>query len=413
MRRLLLAGGIAASAMLGLAAVLGGVHLASTVPAPQLSLDAPAEIAAAPGTAPTVTAPSQGSMAIEAAPGERLASVAAEDVRPIGSVTKVMTALAVLSSHPLAPAEQGPLLTMTDADVKLFHDEIARDGSALPVHVGEQLSEHDLLLALLLPSANNAAETLAVWVSGSRQAFIASLNATAVTAGMSHTHFDDPSGFSSASVSTASDLLLLGRAALASPTIAAIVATAQASLSDGTVVHNRDTLLGIVPGWLGIKTGETPQAGACLLFAARRPPSDGLGGPPVTLIGAVLGQTVLGDAFDAARRAVDSAMAGYITVRPGALIPAKGAAVTTVWDVRAPAHVQVEVDPNAPAVLTLLRGTNLRLVAGRPPLRAPLRRGDEVGAILGWLGTQQVVAWSVRLDGDLPGPSLTWRLLYG
>jgi hypothetical protein len=87
--------------------------------------------------------------------------------------------------------------------------------------------------------------------------------------------------------------------------------------------------------------------------------------------------------------------------------------VTAVWDVRAPAHVQVEVDPNAPAVLTLLRGTNLRLVTGRPPLRAPLRRGDEVGAILGWLGTQQVVAWTVRLDGDLPGPSLTWRLLYG
>jgi D-alanyl-D-alanine carboxypeptidase (penicillin-binding protein 5/6) len=325
----------------------------------------------------------------------------------------VMTALAVLSDHPLEPGADGPLLTMTDADVTLFHDEIARDGSALAVHAGERLSERDLLLALLLPSANNAAETLAVWDSGTRQAFIDRLNATAAAVGMSHTHFDDPSGYSKASVSTASDLVLLGRAALTSPALAAIVATSQATLSDGTTVHNLDTLVGTTPGWLGIKTGETPQAGGCLLFAARRQPPDGLGGPPVTLVGSVLGQPVLADAFAVAVRAVDSAMLGFVTVRPATLSPAQTGTVTTVWDVHATVHVQVEVDPNAPPTLSLLRGSNLRLTVGRPSLRAPLHRGDEVGAILGWLGSDQVVAWSVRLDGDIPGPSLTWRLLYG
>ena len=78
----------------------------------------------------------------------------------------------------------------------LYRQAVAEGGSNLRVHAGEVLTERDLLLALLLPSADNIAETLAVWVSGNRAAFIARLNATAAAMGMGHTHFADPSGLS-------------------------------------------------------------------------------------------------------------------------------------------------------------------------------------------------------------------------
>ena len=76
---------------------------------------------------------------------------------------------------------------MTSADVLLYRQAVAEGGSNLRVRAGEVLTERDLLLALLLPSADNIAETLAVWVSGNRSAFIARLNATAAALGM-HAH---------------------------------------------------------------------------------------------------------------------------------------------------------------------------------------------------------------------------------
>src|SRR5207302_1877705 len=113
--------------------------------------------------------------------------------------------------------------------------------------------------------------------------------AQAIALGMRQTHFADPSGFDPATVSTAADLVRLGRAVLAVPALADIVATRQATLPDGTQLRNLDTLLDTEPGWLGIKTGDSDAAGGCLLFAARRPPS-GSSGPPVEVVGAVLGQ---------------------------------------------------------------------------------------------------------------------------
>ena len=181
-----------------------------------------------------------------------------------------MTALVVLDALPLAPGANGPSRTMTGADVALYRQAVAEGGSNLPVRAGEVLTERDLLLALLLPSADNIAESLAVWVSGNRTAFIARLNATAAAMGMAHTHFADPSGLSIKTVSTAADLVLLAEAVTANPTLAELVAVQQVRLPDGIVLHNLDILLRKHAGWLGIKTGWTGAAGGCLLFAARK-----------------------------------------------------------------------------------------------------------------------------------------------
>ena len=206
-------------------------------------------------------------------------------MRPIGSVAKAMTALVVLTVHPLNPAASGPSIAMTNADVARYREALAAGGSNLRVRAGEILTERDLLLALLLPSADNIAETLAVWVSGSRSTFIARLNATATAMGMYHTHFADPSGLSVRTVSTALDLVTLAKAVIANPALTQLVGTAQASLPDGTVLKNLDVVLNRQAGWLGIKTGWNGRRRLFLFAEHALPPGTPSvwGGAPASL----------------------------------------------------------------------------------------------------------------------------------
>src|SRR6185312_5296957 len=84
----------------------------------------------------------------------------------IASVAKVMTAYLVLRDHPLRPGEEGPTITLTDADVADTERRRGQQESIVSVAAGEQLTERQALQALLLPSANNIAAVLARWSSG-------------------------------------------------------------------------------------------------------------------------------------------------------------------------------------------------------------------------------------------------------
>ncbi|MFN2451069.1 MAG: D-alanyl-D-alanine carboxypeptidase family protein, partial [Candidatus Dormibacteria bacterium] len=217
----------------------GGLRLARTPPAPIAHLTATESPEPTAGGASAITAPPVGSLELEDGAGRRLVSMAADQVRAIGSVAKTMTALVLLDAFPLAPGEPGATYTITAADVADYRATIAANGSNLPVSLGEQLTERDLLLGLMLPSANNLADTAARWTAGDLAAFVARLNARAAVLGMAHTHFDDASGFSPGTVSTAEDLVRLGRAALTNPGLADIVSTAKAALPpDGAQYYN-------------------------------------------------------------------------------------------------------------------------------------------------------------------------------
>jgi hypothetical protein len=124
---------------------------------------------------------------------------------PIASVAKVMTAYLVLCDHPLKVGEGGPTITLTDADVADTDRRRGRDESVVSIAAGEQLTELQALQALLLPSANNIAAVLARWDAGSADRFVARMNATARSLGMTQTRYTDPSGFDDATVSTAAD----------------------------------------------------------------------------------------------------------------------------------------------------------------------------------------------------------------
>ena len=113
---------------------------------------------------------------------------------PTASTAKIMTALAVLNQKPFKRTQGGPILTMTDEDVAAYTYYSTHDGSFVPVAAGEQLNEYQALEAMLLPSANNMAETLARWAFGSTDAYVQYANSLATELGMRHTHIADASG---------------------------------------------------------------------------------------------------------------------------------------------------------------------------------------------------------------------------
>jgi len=218
-----------------------------------------------------------GQSQIHAGPNQHAAAIA--------SVAKVMTAYLVLRHHPLRPGDDGPTITLTDADVADTDRRREREESVVSIAAGERLTERQALQALLLPSANNIAAVLAQWDTGSVGRFVARMNATARSLGMTHTRYTDPSGFDDATVSTAADQLRVVDRAMRLPVFASIVATPNAALPVAGTVHNTNTLLG-QSGFVGVKTGSDAAAGGCFAFRAIR----WINGKRTTVTGVVLGQ---------------------------------------------------------------------------------------------------------------------------
>jgi D-alanyl-D-alanine carboxypeptidase (penicillin-binding protein 5/6) len=204
---------------------------------------------------------------------------------PIASVAKVMTAYLVLRDHPLQLGEEGPAITLTGADVADTERRSRQQESVVPIAAGEQLSERQALLALLLPSANNIAAVLAHWDAGSVGRFVVEMNTTARSLRMTHTRYTDPSGYDDATVSTAADQVRVVEQAMRLSVFARIVATSSATLPVAGVVRNTDALLGY-DGFVGVKTGSDDAAGGCFAFRAVRV----LQGKRTTITGVVLGQ---------------------------------------------------------------------------------------------------------------------------
>src|SRR5437763_898049 len=204
---------------------------------------------------------------------------------PVASVAKVMTAYLVLRDHPLRLGQDGPTITLTDADVADTDRRRGQEESVVSIAAGEELTELQALQALLLPSANNIALVLARWDAGSADRFVARMDAARRSLGMTHTRYTDPSGYDDATVSTAADQVRIVDRAMRLPVFASIVATPSATLPVAGTVHNTDTLLGY-NGFVGVKTGSTAAAGGCFAFRAIR----WIDGKRTTITGVVLGQ---------------------------------------------------------------------------------------------------------------------------
>lgn len=190
---------------------------------------------------------------------------AAEAV-PIASLTKVITALVLLDKKPLLPSEQGPIITLSEADEELYQAYVRKSGTVVPVQAGVEISQYQAMQAMLLPSANNMSDTLAIWAFGSMEAYNDYANKWLQKNQLIKTKVDGASGYSSLSVSTANEMVRLGILYLQDPLLREISYQTEANIpfAGRIVSHHAAINDGNI---LGLKIGYTEAAGATFLAA--------------------------------------------------------------------------------------------------------------------------------------------------
>jgi serine-type D-Ala-D-Ala carboxypeptidase (penicillin-binding protein 5/6) len=222
-----------------------------------------------PGTSPNQPWPATGQAAVEIPSLGYARQSALEGPVPIASLAKMATAVVILRDHPVAAGATGPSITVTADEANQFDVDLENDETNIPLQAGETLTEQQLLEALMVGSANDAAYTLAVWDAGSAPAFVTKMNAVASSLKANQTHYTDPSGFDPGSVSTAADSLRIAAAGMALPAFAAVVAMPSVTLPLAGVVQNIVKLIG-TDGIVGVKSGYTSQAAGCMVLASYR-----------------------------------------------------------------------------------------------------------------------------------------------
>ncbi len=352
-----------------------------------------------PGDAAAPAWPGYGASAIGAVgyPGV-LAASGSEKPLPMASITKIVVALTVLAAKPLAVDESGPAVIMTSADVALYASYKKVDGKVVPVNAGEVYTQRDLLDLTLIESANNYSSTLANWAFGSEEAFVAKAREWVAAHDLSSLQIVDSTGLDPGNRGTASDLIELGRIALADPLVAAIVGTDTLTMHDVGLVENSNELLG-TSGVTGIKTGTLDEYGANLLFSAVYP----IGSSTVTVIGVVLGGADHDTLNVAITRLLASVRAGFHEVDVSDVGEAF-ASYTTAWGQTADAAAAAE------AVLLTWADTPITAEVMADPVRIE-GAGGSVGDVVFTSGPQSVTVPLV-LSRAITDPGPGWRLTH-
>jgi len=378
--------------------ILGVVQLVRPVSQPTLS--AVSSQVRVSGKAPSLPWPASGQAAVAVQGIGQMGAYGGQQPVPIGSVAKVMTALLVLEKHPLLLGQNGPTLTMTAKDAAIYQSIAKSAQSSVAVQAGEKLTEYQLLQALLIPSGNNIATSLADWIAGSQGAFVQLMNQKAKALGLGHTHYADASGLSQQTVSTAVDQLKLAEAAMQNPVFAQIVGQPQVDLPVAGLVYNYNKEV-THDGVIGVKTGSTQAAGGCFVVAANRTAA----GRNVVVMAAVFGQSTaepLALAITDGLKLVDAAAKQVHSVQVVGAGQAV-AQVTTPWAGAQP--VVAESGVRFLAWPGLQASIALKGAAPKPPAGA----GSSVGQIEVKLGGQSEKV-NAHLADPLPAPGLTWRL---
>ena len=357
-----------------------------------------------PGTVPSPPWPATGQAAVEIPSLGYARQSNLEGPVPIASLTKMATAVVILRDHPLAPGASGPPITITADEASQFDVDLDNDETNIPLQAGETLTEQQLLQALLVGSANDAAYTLAVWDAGSVPTFVAKMNALASSLGADETHYADASGFDPASVSTAADSLRMAAAGMAIPAFVAIVAMPTVTIPLAGVVHNIVKLIG-TDGIVGVKSGYTSQAAGCMVLAAYRT----VQGRSVLVLAAALAQQEPSPPAPSPPASVPEAGSRAAPATTTATAPATTTVPTTPYS---PLEAEYPLLYAGPIVERLLDASEAAIVS----VPAVAKGGVVRMASADWSGVHHVVpavatrsAWLLGLPGQRIAVT-TWSL---
>jgi D-alanyl-D-alanine carboxypeptidase (penicillin-binding protein 5/6) len=290
--------------------------------------------------------------------GAVLARSDADRTRAIASITKLMTAVVALENSELT-------------DIVRVSPRAAGVGeSTVYLRAGEELTVAELLRATLIPSANDAAEALALHVGrGSADRFVELMNAKAEELGLSDTHFENPHGLDEAGhVSSARDTTALLRYALGIPFIRDALSRSTVSLSGGRTFPTTDDLLVSWPPLVGGKTGHTRAAGWSQAAAAEK--------AGVTVYGTVLGSDSRDARNAALRKLLSFGLGQYRRVQA-----IDGARVYATAETGY-GQPNVELVASKPTVATVRKGRPLvERVIAPTSLALPVAKGQRLGRV--------------------------------
>ncbi len=324
-----------------------------------LLLTTSSAVAQTPSGAPRLQG-AKAAVVMEASTGDVLLSHNGSQRRQIASATKLMTVLVALQRTDLDDVYSAVPYSAQPSE------------SLIGLRPGERMSVRDLLRAALLPSANDAAATLAVGTMASTSAFVAEMNRRAVALGLAHTSYANPVGLDDPkNYSSARDLAKLAIRLRGYEFFRRTVDLPGAVLRSGgrkRLVTNRNTLVRRVADVNGVKTGHTGRAGFVLVGSATR---DG-----VTVVSVVLGEPT-----ERARDADSLALLRYgLRSYDARTALAKGRVVGEV-PLRYRDGETVEVIAGSAVERVLRRGRSTRVVVDGLPAEVdgPLPGGTRLG----------------------------------
>lgn len=364
-----------------LALLLCGALLASA-----FTLPAMAETIT-PATQADFDLPCQAAILVDLGTGTVLYEKNADEQRAIASITKVMTLLLAFQ------ALEAGRVQLTDV-VPVSEHAYGMGGSQIWLEPGEQLTLEEMLKAICISSANDAAVAVAEYIDGSEDAFVQQMNAEAARLGMTGTHFENACGLDETGhLSTARDVAVMSREMLLHHTEIADYCTIWTDTLRGgeTQLVNTNKLLRSYQGITGLKTGTTGGAGVCISASAER---DGLG-----LVAVILGAPSSKDRFDAARTLLDYGFANYQSLT--AELPADA---PKTLPVARGAEEAVELNYTAPGSFLAAKGDDAQLevrLALPESVEAPVAAGQQLGTVTVLRGGQTLVEYPVAAANDV------------
>ena len=333
---------------------------------------------------------------VDAETGQVLYARNANARRPIASTTKIMSALLVLERGNL---EQTCQISKCAAETPQ---------SSIWLEPGERLRLRDLLTAMLVKSANDAAAAAAESVAGSQEAFVDLMNVRARELGAANTHFTNPHGlYDPQHYSTARDLAIIARQALRNPEFCELARTTHATIPWAgkdceRVLVNKNKLLTMMRGADGVKTGYVKESGQCLVASASR------GG--WRLLAVLLDSP---DLWVEAPALLEYGFDNFQSLQ----FARRGKTVAQV-EVRGGEQPRVAVVPSESLTLVLPRSSHQsydytpRLDLRRSRVSAPVRAGQQMGRLVLVAGTQELQSVNL-VAGETVPRSLLWSIWLG
>ena len=306
---------------------------------------------------------------------------------PMASITKIMTLLLTLE------AVEAGKISMTDI-VPISEHAFNMGGSQIWLEPGEQFTLDELIKAICVCSANDAAVAVAEFVGGSEPVFAEMMNARAAELGMTHTRFVNACGLDAEGhYSSARDVAVMSLALLRHPKILEYSGIWMDTLRGGeTQLTNTNKMLKSYAGITGLKTGTTNGAGVCISASAVR---DGMG-----LLAVVLGSPSSKERFASATAMLDY---GFATFEAGAFPQITGRADTL--RVTGGVEQQVALDYTVPEKMLLKKGEGQTLTAAvvlPEKLDAPVAAGTQVASVTLKAGEEILGEYPVTTRSEVP-----------